>query len=197
MSGTAITQQFALDDLLVIAGARIRGRGRADCPRCQRPRALSFDESRGVYHCHGSGCDFSGGAAKLARELGLSRPLGSAEREQFRWKQERADHAARTLYARVQARRFELLNELRALGRLGLLAHEAGANHPATWGALALLYREWPGVAAELRILENCGAADLIRFLSAAPGLREHAIDGVIKAGGFYDSRGRFVEILL
>jgi hypothetical protein len=197
VSGTAIAQQFALDDLLVRAGARIRGRGRADCPRCQRPRALSFDGSRGVYYCHGAGCDFSGGAVKLARELGLARPLCPGEREQLRRKEERADRAARALYARVHARRFELLNELRALSRLGLRAHEAGANHPATWGALALLYREWPGVAAELGVLENCSAADLIRFLSAAPELRARVLDGVLTAGGLYDSRARFVEILL
>ena len=76
MSTTA--QHFALTDLLTRAGAHIRGR-RADCPRCKRQRAVSFDESRGVYHCHGSGCDFSGGTVKLAREQGLAARLTAAE----------------------------------------------------------------------------------------------------------------------
>ena len=75
MSTTA--QHFALTDLLTRAGAHIRGR-RADCPRCKRQRAVSFDESRGVYHCHGSGCEFSGGTVKLAREQGLVARLTAA-----------------------------------------------------------------------------------------------------------------------
>ncbi len=81
MSGTA--QPFALTDLLTRAGARIRGR-RADCPKCKRQRTVSFDESRGVYHCHGAGCAFSGGAETLARELGLARQLGEAEYRELR-----------------------------------------------------------------------------------------------------------------
>ena len=158
---------FALADLLTRTGARIRGRGRADCPRCKRQRAVSFDEARAVYHCHGAGCDFSGGAGTLARELGLARRVSRAEYREARENWERADRAARALYGRVQARRFDLLEHLRGLGRLELAAHRAGADHPATWDALALVYRESPVLLAELEILENRGAADVIRFLNA------------------------------
>jgi hypothetical protein len=81
---SATPQHFALTDLLTRAGARIRGR-RADCPRCKRHRTVSFDESRGVYHCHGGGCDFSGGAVRLARELGLTQQLSGAEYPTRAW----------------------------------------------------------------------------------------------------------------
>ena len=160
--------RLAVSDLLTRAGARIRGRNRADCPRCKRQRAVSFNEAKGAYHCHGAGCDFSGGPRKLARELGIARRLSPAEYRDAREDWERADRAARTLYGRVQARRFELLEGVRSLGRLELAAHEAGADHPATWDALALVYRDSPVLLAELEILENGGAAHLIRFVSAA-----------------------------
>ena len=196
MSATVI--RYDLLDLLQKAGARIRGRNRAHCPRCKRSRSVSFDESRGVYHCHGQGCDFSGGAGTLARELGLARPLSPGERQRLHREWERADRAARALYERVKARRFELLEELRGLGRAELGAHGAGMNHPATWGALALVYRRRPAILAELAILENCGAADLIRFLSAGSELRERVIDAVTLRGGLYDTRaGKVVELAL
>lgn len=60
-----------------------------------------------------------------------------------------------------------MLEHFRWLGRLELSAHEAGADRPQTWSALAHVYRQRPAVLAELAILENCGAADLIRFFSA------------------------------
>jgi hypothetical protein len=192
MSATA--QPLALDDLLTRAGARIRGR-RADCPRCKRLRTVSFDESRGVYHCHGAGCDFSGGAAKLARELGLARQLSGEEYRELRQNQERAGRAARALYERTKTRRLELMDELRGLGRLEAVAHEAGLDHPATWDALEMVYRDRPALLAELAILENCGAADLLRFLSADIATRERVIASVIERGGLYDSSGRFVEV--
>src|SRR5208282_2380590 len=131
---STLPQILCLTDLLTRAGARIRGR-RADCPRCKRLRTVSFDESRGVYHCHGGGCDFSGGAVRLARELGIARQLSGAEYRELCQNQERADRAARELYGRVKARRLELSEQLRWLGRLEVLAHEAG-DHATTWDAL-------------------------------------------------------------
>jgi hypothetical protein len=67
----------------------------------------------------------------------------------------------------TRARRFELLEELPSLDRLEFSAHQAGADHPAAWGALALVHSVRPALLAELTILENCGAADLLE--SAAP----------------------------
>lgn len=192
---SAAAQPFALTELLTRAGARIRGR-RADCPRCKRQRSVSFDESRGVYHCHGAGCDFSGGVLKLARELGLAPRLSGTEYRAFVQNQERADRAARELYGHVKARRFELMEQLRWLGRLEVRAHEAGLNHPATWDALGMIYRDRPALLAELAIIENCGAAYLNRFLSERQEAREREIDGVLVRGGIWDSQGKFVEVL-
>jgi len=191
---SAVPQQFALTDLLTRVGARIRGR-RADCPRCKRQRGVSFDESRGVYHCHGAGCDFSGGCVKLARELGLARRLSGAEYRELRQNRERADRAARALYERVKARRFELLEELRGLGRLEAKADVAGVDHLATWDALALVYGRRPALLAEIAIHENCGAADLVQWFSVRPDTRERAIEGVLVRGGLMDAHGRFVEV--
>lgn len=191
----AVHEASSITELLASAGAHIRSHGRADCPRCKRRRAVSFDVSKALYYCHGAGCDFSGGAEKLARELGLARRLSPGEREQFHRQYKRADHAARALYARVQTPRFELLEELRSLGRLETTVHSAGTDHPSTWDALALVHRGRPALLAELAILENCRAADLIRFVSASREQRAKVIDGVLMRGGLCDSRGRFVEV--
>jgi hypothetical protein len=139
-----------------------------------------------LFHCHHAGCDFHGSTGTLARKLGLTRQLSGAEYRELRQNRERADHAARALYERVKARRFELLEEWRGLGRLEVEAHTAGANHPATWGGLALVYRERPAILAELTILENAGAADLLRFLAAHPGAQARVIDGGACAGRTY-----------
>jgi len=186
--------QHGLIDLLQRAGARIRG-NRADCPRCKRQRAVSLDESRGIYHCHGAACDFSGGTVKLAREQGLAARLTGAEYRELLQQRGRADRAARSLYERVRVRRFELLGYLRALGDLDSTAHRLGPDNPETWNALSAVYAERPAVLAELTILENADAADLLRFLSAEPEVREQVIDGVLMRVGLTDTYGRFVEV--
>ena len=48
---------------------------------------------------------------------------------------------------------------------------------------------------AELAILENLGAAELLRFVSASPEERERSLETVILRGGLCDLRGRFVEV--
>ena len=170
--------RYQIAELLTQAGARIRGRGRADCPRCKRPRTVSFDELKGTYHCHGAGCDFSGGAGTLARQLGLARRLTRAEYRKLCENRDRAERAARALYEQVKRRRFELLERLRGLGRLELLAHRAGADHPATWDALALVYGECPVLRTELSILETSGAAELIQFFRASAERKAEMIRG-------------------
>lgn len=188
--------QFDLASLLTSEGCRPprSGRGKWDCGRCGGRACLSVDLERGRFHCFHEGCDFSGGAVKLARERGLASPLSRSERQRLQRDWKRADRAARALYERARARRFELLEELRGLGRVELQAHEAGMDHPATWGALALVYAEWSGLVAELAILENCGAADLFRFLSADNATRGRVIAGVLERGRLYNSGATFVE---
>jgi hypothetical protein len=63
---------------------------------------------------------------------------------------ERANHAATALYARLKKRRFALLDELHSLSGFEVKAHEAGVSHPATWGALALVYAQRSVLLAEL-----------------------------------------------
>jgi hypothetical protein len=155
---------------------------------------VSFDESRGAYHCHGAGCDFSGGAVGLARELGFAPQLSAAEHQELRQAHQRADRAAQALYERVKPRRFELMEQLRSLGRVEFGAHTK-PNHPLAWDALEMVYRGRPTLLAELAILENCTAAELLRFLSADTSTRARVIASVIERGGFHDSGGKFLEV--
>jgi len=153
-------------DLLEKTGARVHGR-RADCPSCKRRRSVSFDASRGVFCCHGIDCDFSGSLATLRQRLGIERewlPRGEYIRQ--RRKRERGREAARRLYAVVQGRRLELLDELHHLGSLELKVHRAGPDHPATWDGLALVYRERSRVESELDFLETATARELVFHLS-------------------------------
>ena len=193
MSVTAV--EYDLADLLRRVGARIRGRDRADCPRCKRQRSIAFDESRGVYHCHGQACDFSGGAVKLARHLGFAKQLTPAEYRRLRQERERADRAARALYKQAKARRFKILDELRSLNRVELGAHAAGIDHPATWRALSLVYGERPRMLAELAFLESAPAGELIRFLTASAETHGLVVDRVIADGGVQTFDGKWVEV--
>jgi hypothetical protein len=87
------------------------------------------------------------------------------------------------------ARRFELLDELHGLNRLEWQARDAGPDHPGTWEALEWVFRQRPGVLAELEFLESAGAAELLTFLSG-PEERERVLEAVIL-------RGRLVELPL
>jgi ribosomal protein L37AE/L43A len=186
--------QYDLRALLEASGARIRGRNRADCPKCKRQRAVSFDESRGVYHCHEAGCNFSGGAGKLARELGLAQHLTAAGYRELRQEREQADRAARALYERMKARRFELLEELYTLNQLELGVHETGPENPATWDVLAQVYAERPGILAELAFLENSPAGKVLQFLNAKPAQWQAVSEAILLQGDMCDYAGKFVE---
>jgi hypothetical protein len=48
---------------------------------------------------------------------------------------------------------------------------------------------------AEPVILENCGAAELTRFFSVWPEVRERMVDAVLMHSGLTDANGRFVEL--
>ena len=181
---------YHLPALLEQAGARPRGK-RHDCPKCGGRRTVTHRDE--VFYCHR--CQWRGNTVTLARELGLAQRLSPAEYRDPRQRRERADRGARDLYERIKARRFALLDELHALNRVEWHSHDAGSEHPVTWDALAMVYGERPGILAELTILENCSAADLLRFLSAGEAARQAAIDGVLARGGVYDSGQQFVEV--
>jgi hypothetical protein len=141
--------QYDTGRLLEMAGARIRGRNRADCPRCKRFRVISFTAQ--TFFCHGIDCGWKGNAVTLAKDLGISfdRP-SSEEMRQIA----RAHKAASILYERAKARRFELLDHLHNLNRLELAAHDLGPTD-AAWDALETVYRERPRVEQQLDVLES------------------------------------------
>ena len=59
-------------ELLEVAGARLRGPKRADCPRCGGKRTVSFTDE--TFFCHHADCGWSGNTVTLARELGAMLP---------------------------------------------------------------------------------------------------------------------------
>jgi len=185
--------EYDMADLLARYGGRLRGRNRADCPRCGGKRTISYAAE--VFNCHHAGCGFRGNAFTLARELGLARRLTPAEYRELRQNRDRADRAARVLYERVKARRFELLDFLRTLDDEEATAHRLGPDNPETWEPLSAAYAERPAILAQLTILENAGAADLLRFLAAHPEAQARVIEGVLRRGGLTDGYGRFMEV--
>lgn len=150
----SVAAPFGLADLLERAGARICSRGRADCPQCKRQRAVSFNESKGLYHCFGADCDFSGGLASL-RRLGIRQWLPRDEYIRQCQERERAERDRCRRYSLARRRWTESLDELHALNRLEQKAHDVGPDHPATWNALALVYREHREVEAALDYVDD------------------------------------------
>jgi hypothetical protein len=187
--------QYGITPLLETAGARIRGRNRADCPECGRPRAVSFNES--AFCCHGIDCNFRGGIGTLRERLGLRREwLPKPEYIRQCRNRERARDAAERLYAAAKARRFELYDKLQSLAQIEIGVHKAGLTNPA-WNGLALVYQQRPRLLAELTILENASAPDLVRFLIADETTRQVVIDRVMLAGGMRNAVGEFVGFSL
>jgi hypothetical protein len=167
VSDLEVAMGTELLDLLEQAGTIVHSR-RGDCPRCKRRRSVSIDPEQGLFMCHGFNCDFHGNIKTLQRWLGIEREwLPRGEYIRRRGQERRADAMAPHLYSRLQSRRLELLNELRAFDRLEMKAHEAGPDHPATWGALAVVYRQRPEVEAALDWLERTNARELVHFFSS------------------------------
>jgi hypothetical protein len=190
MSATLEIPAQDLPTLLETAGAHPRG-NRHDCPKCGGFRTITH--SAEAFFCHK--CQWKGNTFTLAKELGVYRRLSSAEYQKLRQRRERAHEAAERLYAAVRVRRFELYDELRGLSRIDAGGHQAGLGYPAAWDALEMGYRNRPALLAELSILENCGAADLVKFLSADDETRGRVIARVIQRGGLYDCGGKFIEV--
>ena len=90
------TRPSELPELLVQAGAQLRGPKRADCPRCGGLRSISYTDE--VFHCHK--CAWAGNAITLAHELGLAiskpTPVEMREKQIIRREAERFAAWART-----------------------------------------------------------------------------------------------------
>jgi hypothetical protein len=143
--------ELSMPELLARAGAMLRGRNRADCPRCGARRTISYTEE--VFCCHHAGCEFKGNTVTLAKELGLLRRLSPAEYERMRREGEETERLARFLVAKRRERRWELQARYRQLLGIKLRALEVLERDPddeSAWGALALVYRELPAVQQAL-----------------------------------------------
>ena len=148
--------QFDLADLLLLAGATPPryGHGKWECPSCHR-RALSVNTERGLYHCFHAGCDFAGNTEMLARQLGLARRLPAVEYVDLCRRREAAREAALRLYAFAHQRQLDVREGLRALGRIELVAHSAGADDETAWETLEQIYSGRSWMEAELDLLES------------------------------------------
>lgn len=188
--------QPVISPLLAQVGARPAGPHRASCPDCGGRRTVNVDEAKGVFYCHRAGCGFHGNIGTLRKRLGIGREwLPRAEYIRQQKTRERVHTAAERLAARVHDRRKELLCALHELNHLEALAHKAGPGHPATWGALRLVYGQRPKILVGLAILEDARAADVVRFLSADFQARQQAVDSVLCAGGLSDPSGKFIDV--
>jgi hypothetical protein len=158
---------MTIRDLLWQTGARPSGRHRFDCPDCGGKSTVAVDETKGVFFCHHANCEFNGGIGTLKKRLGISRQWLPKE-EYLRQKRVREYRRlqAETLYETVRSRRLSLLDELNAYNRLEWQAHDAGPGHPATWDALALVYRQQPRIEQELDFLESASAQELIQHFA-------------------------------
>lgn len=131
----------------------------------------------------------------MAKERGLLQRATPAEYTRQRRERERADDLAGRLYQQVKTQRFELLDELHMLNRLESSANDAGPDAENAWDELTEVYSKRGPILAELAILENCGAAHVIRFLAADTEAHRRAVAQVISRGGIHDASGRFVEV--
>jgi hypothetical protein len=187
------TVQEGIENLLVMSGVKLRGRNRADCPQCHHMRTIAYTSE--TFFCHEASCGWKGNRITLAKVLGLLQRTSPAEYKRQRQVRERAHDLAERLYRQVRKRRFELLDELHVLNRLESCANDAGPDAESAWEKMSAVYSKRRPILAELVILENGRAADLIRFLAADPQTRAGWITEVINCGGLYDSGRRFIEI--
>jgi ribosomal protein L37AE/L43A len=194
MSTTAV--EYGLMELLERAGCKLRGRNRVDCPRCGGRRTVSFTDE--LYCCHHAGCDFSGNAFTLARELGLARRLSPTEARALRLERERAEAAATAFLLRVRGARFGLGGLHIELLNLRDEAHERlKVNHDdeTAWDALAYVYSELPRVRADLALLSEGTIGDRIAWLEADHEKRREMADRILQVGGVPTFDGKWVEV--
>jgi hypothetical protein len=194
---STVGTEYSVVELLERAGAKLVGRNRADCPQCQGKRTVAY---RGeVFFCHHARCDFKGNVRTLARSLGLLQPMTPEQAREFRAVREESRQAAACVLGRIRERRFQLCEAYRSLlcirdgttRRLKLKPEDDLA-----WKGLQYFYRECPAVAAELAFLQHGPVADRVAFLEATEVERREKLARILRAGGFTDQEGKWVEVL-
>ena len=191
-----VKTQYDVPELLTRAGATLRGRNRADCPRCGKRRTVSYATE--VFHCHHTGCNFRGNTITLARELGLLKRLSAKEAQELKVEREQALTAAQWAIERVRERRQELYQFHRDLldvyyGSVTRLIKNR--QDEIGWSCLAYFYEQIPVVRWELTLLEEAPPLERLAFLDADDAARAQLIDAVILAGGVPCPDGKFVEV--
>ena len=191
-----VQTQYDVPSLLVRAGATLRPRGRADCPRCGKRRTVSY--ATGVFNCHHTGCNFQGNTITLARELGLLKPLPPREAEELRRTRERARRAAEEVSYRLRERRLTLQEEHRQLLNIYYGGQERlKRDRDPKIGQILATYakKQLRRVDAELAIVEGSPIPQRLRYLNANEGRQKGMVCAVIGVGGLEDANGRFVEV--
>ena len=188
--------QFSVPELLTRAGATLRGRNRADCPRCHRKRTVSYTEE--LYFCHHVGCDFRGNSITLAKQLGLLHALSPREARELRRTTERARWAAEELSFRLRERRLTLQEEHRQLLDIlygGQERLERDRDQKTGQTLVTYARKNLRRVRAELAIIEDSPMPQRLEFLNANEGRQKGMVCAVIAAGGIEDASGKFIEV--
>ncbi len=194
VSMTAV--QYDLADLLQRAHAKIRGRNRADCPRCGGRQTVSFTEE--LFCCHHAGCDFKGNRFTLARDLGLAQRPSRAEARALHLERERAEAAAQAFLVLVRRARFGLDGLHIELLNLRDEAHERlEVNHDdeVAWEALAYTYSELPRIRAEPALLGEGRFEDRQAWLEAGEERRHEMTDRILRVDGVPAFDGKWVDV--
>jgi hypothetical protein len=218
-AGREIRSRLDVQEVLDDLGARLRGRGRADCPFCEGSSKSTLAFKREVWHCHrcgrgGSifdlimaahGCDFRSAReylANLARvELPNAKRLTAEERRRIvaeqaerKRRDTEIDAACAELAEQERLLRVECAHYIREIDYLLSL--------PAPWTE-----EQWSFAAAinELRnedllptyALLAFGAVGMrARYILASEAERAAILSHVRWAGGCYGDYGHFVEMV-
>lgn len=155
------TQDFSR--LLELAGARLRGSHRADCPCCHGFRTVSFDEVKGLFNCHnakdGKACEFHGTRRTLERQLGLARKLSPPEVLELR-RLRRHDQQMREGNGAMRRHGHELLELVRK--QIRLATDQGPTRH--SWNVLDQAYRKESHIERVLEQIEQSPYAQFRRW---------------------------------
>jgi ribosomal protein L37AE/L43A len=192
---TAVAVEFPLVALLERAGATLRSRNRADCPRCGGKRTISHTDE--VFYCHHAGCESAGTAFTLAKELGLAPERSADKRRQSAQLRRRAQEKAGLVCQRVKTRRWKLYDTHQNLLTIWTNAREALRENPENSTAragLAFAQSKLDEVRAGLLLLENGPFPDVLAFLNAPPAEQKGRLRAIMQTSGLLSRHGKFLE---
>ena len=188
--------QYDISQLLMRAGATLRGNHRADCPKCGKRRTISHTHE--VFTCHEATCDFRGNVVTLAKELGLLKPLSPREAGDLKRTRERARRAAEEFAFRLRERSMPLRQEHRQMLDIlygGMERLKRDRDPKIGQAIIAYAKRKLRKIRAELALVEDAPMPTRLKFLNANEGRQKGMISEVIAGGGLSDVNGTFIEV--